>query len=109
MALNRNTVLIIGAAAIAGYFLYKRSQTQALTLTAAPSVVVPDILVGWIAQLPAQGQTNFKASLPMMSQAELSNMAANLNTLSSGQPLSAAQQATWDAWTHKYHVQDGSY
>lgn len=107
--MNRNTVLIVGAAALVGYYLYKKSQTQALIQTASPSVVVPDMLVGWIAQIPAQGQTNFQAALPQMSQSELSNMAANLTTLSSGQPLSAAQQATWNAWTSKYHIQDGSY
>jgi len=107
--MNQKTVLIVGAVALVGYYLYKKNQVQQLTQTALPSIIVPDAVANWILQLPAQGQTNFQAALPQMSQAELNGMATNLALLSANQPLSTTQQNLWNNWTTKYRVQDGSY
>jgi hypothetical protein len=67
------------------------------------------IVQGWSNTLPALDKQHINAALPLMTADEIATLAGIINTWTSGNPVSAAQTAFWNAWRVKYHVLDGSY
>jgi hypothetical protein len=67
------------------------------------------IVQGWVNTLAAADKQHINAALPLMTADEIATLAGIVNTWTSGNPVSAAQTAFWNAWRVKYHVLDGSY
>lgn len=131
---NDSTLLILAAAGVAGYFLWKNSQGAAVVPASQTAVnsagSAPNYGTGsaqtpvpstandprlteinqWINTLSLANANQARQALTMMSQAEIAGLYDIVHNDFYGNGITTPQQRTfWDTWRVKYHVLDGTY